>query len=221
VLFDLDGTLLMTSGAGARAMERAGKSVWGQAFSVASVNFGGSLDPVIIEEATSAAQLEFNGQKHLEFRAAYAAELRIELARPQARARALPGVLALLELLRASRLASVGLLTGNYEATGCQKLRAAGIEPTWFSPRVWGDAAPTRPGLVKRAMELERHSQASSVIVVGDTVRDVHCAKANGCRALAVATGSSSSRDLLEAGADLVVDDLSDPAPLLGMIAGT
>jgi phosphoglycolate phosphatase len=218
LLFDLDGTLLLTSGAGARAMERAGKAVWGEAFSISSVNFGGSLDPVIVQEAIGLARLEFDHAKHLEFRATYCAELRRELARPDTEAYCLPGILPLLEHLLASRIATVGLLTGNYEETGCQKLTRVGIDPAWFSPRIWGDAAPTRPDLVRVAMQREAHDTPESVIVIGDTARDVHCAKVNGCRVLGVATGPASREELLDAGADHAVDDLTDKTPLLEMI---
>lgn len=218
LLFDLDGTLLLTSGAGARAMDRAGKRVWGQEFDLSSVNFGGSLDPVIVREAIGLARLEFDHAKHLEFRELYCAELRRELARPNVEAYCLPGVLPLLEHLRAARSATLGLLTGNYEETGCQKLMRVGIDPAWFSPRVWGDAAPTRPDLVRVAMQRQEHATPENVIVIGDTARDVHCAKVNGCSVLGVATGPASREELLEAGADRVVDDLSDPTPLLDMI---
>jgi phosphoglycolate phosphatase-like HAD superfamily hydrolase len=219
LLFDLDGTLLLSSGAGARAMELAGKQVWGDSFSMASIDFAGSLDPVILSEATHQAGVELNFESHGRFRRCYDEQLRVELARPETRAYALPGVLSLLKQLMASKLATLGLLTGNYEETGCQKLSAVGINPNWFSPRVWGDEGPTRPDLVRVAMQRQAHHEPSSVVVVGDTTRDVHCAKVNGCRVVGVATGSCSIRQLLDAGADLAVPDLSDPSPLLALLA--
>lgn len=218
LLFDMDGTLLRTSGAGARAMERAGKHVWGEQFSLADINFGGSLDPVILRQATTSRKLHFDDDRHRHFRSTYSAELSIELARPESAA-ALPGVLTLLAHLREAACATIGLLTGNYEETGCQKLTAAGFDPRWFSPRIWGDAAPTRPGLVEHALRLHPDVRPEAVIVVGDTPRDVECAKVNGCRVLGVATGASSKQELALAGADVVVDDLVDPTPLFDLIA--
>ncbi|HEU5074887.1 MAG TPA: HAD hydrolase-like protein, partial [Polyangiaceae bacterium] len=82
----------------------------------------------------------------------------------------------------------------------------------------WGDAASTRPGLVRHALSLHPDVLPAAVIVVGDTTRDVECAKVNGCRVLAVATGATSKDELLQAGADIVVDDLADPAPLFTLI---
>ena len=217
LLFDMDGTLLRTSGAGARAMERAGKRVWGDEFTLVGINFGGSLDPVILRQAAVNANLEFDDDRHKNFRSVYSSELSLELGQADA-AEALPGVFALLTLLREAACATTGLLTGNYEETGCQKLTAAGFDPTWFSPRIWGDAAPTRPGLVEHALRLHPEVVPEAVIVVGDTPRDVECAKVNGCRVLGVATGASSRHDLVLAGADLVVDDLQDPTPLFSLI---
>ena len=219
LLFDLDGTLLRTSGAGARAMERAGRLVWGEQFTLAGVNFGGSLDPVILLEAATSANLEFDDDRHRRFRGVYSSELSLELARARS-AQVLPGVLELLEHLRQAACATIGLLTGNYEETGCQKLAAAGLDPNWFSPRIWGDAAPTRPGLVREALRLHPEVLPDNVIVVGDTTRDVECAKVNRCRVLGVATGASSKQELIEAGADVVLDDLSDPTLLLSLIEG-
>lgn len=215
----MDGTLLRTFGAGVRAMERAGKLVWGADFSLAGVNFGGSLDPVILQQAAATHNLEFDEHRHRHFRSAYCFELSLELAQVEA-ATALPGVFELLAKLREAACATIGLLTGNYEETGCQKLTAAGFDPSWFSPRIWGDAAPTRPGLVEHALRLHPEVLPNSVIVVGDTIRDVECAKVNGCRVLAVATGASSRDELVHAGADLVVDDLADPTPLFSLIEG-
>lgn len=219
LLFDLDGTLLRTFGAGARAMERAGKLVWGEQFSLAGVNFGGSLDPVILQQAAASFRLEFDDDRHRHFRSAYSAELSLELAQTES-VEALPGVFELLARLREAACATIGLLTGNYEETGRQKLTAAGFDPGWFSPRIWGDAAPTRPGLVEHALRLHPGVQPEAVIVVGDTTRDVECAKVNGCRVLAVATGASSKHELALAGADVVVDDLADPTPLFRLIEG-
>ena len=219
LLFDMDGTLLRTFGAGVRAMERAGKLVWGADFSLAGVNFGGSLDPVILQQATANYNLEFDEHRHRHFRSAYSSELSLELAQLEA-ATALPGVFELLAKLREAACATIGLLTGNYEETGCQKLTAAGFDPTWFSPRIWGDAAPTRPGLVEHALRLHPEVSPKAVIVVGDTIRDVECAKVNGCRVLGVATGAGTKDELVQAGADVVVDDLADPAPLFSLIEG-
>jgi phosphoglycolate phosphatase-like HAD superfamily hydrolase len=73
------------------------------------------------------------------------------------------------------------------------------------------------PGLFGR-MRGEGRADPRRVIIIGDTPRDVHCAKAHGCLCLAVATGGYSAQELRECGADVVLQDLSDPSLLLEMI---
>ncbi|MCC7205298.1 MAG: HAD hydrolase-like protein, partial [Phycisphaeraceae bacterium] len=103
------------------------------------------------------------------------------------------------------------------------KLTAVGLDPAMFHINALGDEADSRPALVPVAMRKFRDRFAADVdprrvIVIGDTPRDVHCAKANGCLALAVATGSHSEQDLRHAGADVTVPDLADPQPLLDLL---
>ena len=100
---------------------------------------------------------------------------------------------------------------------------AAGIDPELFRVQVFGDDAPDRTAMI--ALALERHGIASGcsvdpadVVVIGDTPRDVQCARENGCRSLAVATGGCSEDELCLAGADVTVPDLRDPAPLMRLM---
>ena len=216
LLFDLDGTLLLSSGAGRRAMERAGKKVFGNGFSLAEITFAGGLDPLILDQAVSAMGSSLDQPKHLEFRGIYASELTAELL--ISHTYALPGIPQLLRRLSAMPGVEVGLLTGNYRETGCMKLTRAGIDPACFEPTIWGDAAETRPGLVRVALDGSAHVAPQQVVVIGDTPHDVHCARVNGCRSVAVGTGSFTLEELSDAGADLALADLSDPRPLLRLI---
>lgn len=216
LLFDLDGTLLLSSGAGKRAMERAGKKVFGAGFSLAGIRIAGGLDPLIIRKALVAMGSTLDEQAHREFRSVYTEELTDELA--TADTYSLPGVAALLTRLADTPHVAVGLLTGNYRETGRLKLTRAGLDPDGFSPTIWGDQAPTRPGLVKKALAHSSHLQPDQVVVIGDTPHDVDCAKVNDCKSVAVATGSFTVEELSDAGADLALFDLSDPEPLLRLI---
>jgi phosphoglycolate phosphatase len=122
--------------------------------------------------------------------------------------------------LRADPRVTLGLLTGNYAETGAIKLRGVGIEPSWFPVQAWGDMAETRPLLVPVALrQLQTAVPAAEVVVIGDTLRDVECARANGCLCVAVGTGGATVEALRGAGADLVLEDLSDPGPLLRLLA--
>jgi phosphoglycolate phosphatase len=104
------------------------------------------------------------------------------------------------------------------------KLRAVGIDPGLFAVSVWGDEAPTRPGLVrvafgKYAALRGRSIDPGRVILVGDTPRDVEAAVTNGCVSVGVATGKYSMDALRHAGAHLVLKDLTDPSPIERVLA--
>jgi phosphoglycolate phosphatase-like HAD superfamily hydrolase len=220
LLFDIDGTLLLTERAGVQAMQAAGRALYGERFSLEKVDLAGRLDPHIWRDGLAQIGLEPSEELHASFQSAYERALEERLrARPTARA--LPGVLALLEHLRGLDDTTLGLVTGNYAATGSLKLRAAGIDPAWFPVAAWGgDGAHRRelpPVAMRRFAERAgRAIAAEHVVVIGDTPSDVDCARANGCRGVAVATGPSfSSAELRAHEPDLLLEDLSDSATLL------
>jgi phosphoglycolate phosphatase-like HAD superfamily hydrolase len=220
VLFDIDGTLLRAYGAGSRAMRRAAETLLGERCKGAQINFGGALDPWIFRQLAAHGGYHVDDARHTALRALYGALLVEELALADPPCQALPGVLDLLARMREERRATLGLLTGNYAETAALKLRAAGIDPSWFSIAAWGDMAGERHALVPVALsQAPERVGAEDVIVVGDTVRDVHCARANGSTCVAVATGGSSERELREAGAHVVLRDLRDAGPLLQLLS--
>jgi phosphoglycolate phosphatase len=222
VLFDVDGTLLLTGGAGLRAFERAAVELFGDRGWFVGIETAGGLDPLIFAEAASRRGLGDVALRHREFREAYLRILPDELARGGETVRALPGVVDSLERLRAAGLATLGLLTGNYAPAIPIKLEAVGIDPGWFEVTVCGEDAPTRPALVPVAIERcalrGPRVEAERILVVGDTPKDVHCARENGARALGVATGKYSVEELRTAGADVAVEDLRDPGPLFDLL---
>lgn len=217
LLFDLDGTLLLTHGAGVRSMQRAGQQVWGGSFSLDGVMIGGGLDPLILKQALSSLGHDLEHDAHERFKAMYLQELQQELTSNPS-AHALPGVPELLSQVRNHEGSLLGLLTGNYSSTGIAKLRAVNIEHSWFDISIWGDEADTRPGLVQVAMARAGNVTPERVVVIGDTPRDIDCAARNGCRSIAVATGGYSREELQDAGADLVLDDLSNASALWAFI---
>ena len=125
----------------------------------------------------------------------------------------------LIERLAKRSELTLGVLSGNYPETGRLKLAAAGLDPDRFTVCAWGSEAPSRPELIPVALERYRaHTgralPASSVVVIGDTPHDVACARAHGCRALAVATGGYTTEELAPAGADLVLASLAPAEPV-------
>ena len=127
---------------------------------------------------------------------------------------ACPGVLTLLTELQ-KRNVLMGLLTGNAKDVVPPKLDAAGIDPAYFRFGAYGDENQNRSELARMAIEragkiLGNDLQASQVLVVGDTPRDVECARDAGAASLVVATGEFSKEQLLESGPDFYMDDLVD-----------
>lgn len=223
LLFDLDGTILLTGGAGLRGMEQAGVQVFGERFSLERITTSGGLDPLIYAEALRLAGIEDGDGHHELFRDTYMRQLEANLATAGDRVHLLPGIEPLLGELRRHERAVLGLVTGNYTTAVPIKLRAVGVDPAWFEVTAFGDEASDRPGMVRLA--IERHHErfggrleGRDVIIIGDTPNDVNCAHANGCLCLGVATGMYSEEDLRRAGADVVVPDLSDPRQLYEMM---
>src|SRR5882762_2715271 len=223
LLWDIDGTLLLTNGAGMRGMARAGQKLYGDAFRWDGVQASGRLDPLILEDALARNGILPSEEGHRVFHDTYLVELAAELEHVGPGARTMPGIRdALAALLERSRsLGDVvqGIVTGNYTRAAPLKLRACGLDPAWFEVGAFGDEGRTRPDLVALALRRCRERFAwqpdpKSVIVIGDTPLDVECAHAHGCVAFAVATGLHGVDDLRAAGADIVVQDQSDPTPL-------
>lgn len=223
-LFDVDGTLLSCGGAGMRAMRRTAATLFGGRLSFDGVSPAGSMDSVLFREALERANAHELADEHPTFRARYLAELERSLEEGREGVRLFPGVREILAGVRGRNDVVLGMLTGNYGPAAALKLRAVGLEPEWFRVSAFGDEAETRPALVEVALERCRRLLGASVtgrdvVVIGDTPFDVACAAAHGCASLAVCTGRFSRAELEEAGATVVVDDLSDPRPLYALLA--
>ncbi len=113
---------------------------------------------------------------------------------------------ALLEWLAAREGVTLGLLTGNYEPVARLKLRRAGLGK-WFSsgPGGFGSDSEDRAALPAIARRRGGHAPREQTIVIGDTPRDIACARADGVRCVAVTTGQYAADELT--GADAVADD--------------
>lgn len=227
VLFDIDGTLLLTSGVGIQAMADAGRDLFGPSFSVDGIEFAGQLDPLLAARLFARHGIQPTTHNHANFRTRYRERLQI-LLQTTSRHRALPGVLPLLTELRLRDDIVVGLLTGNFAETGRIKLTACGINPEWFTIAAWGDDSPHDPPSRDHlpAVAMQRFTAAAGggghnngdgrpiaphrVVIIGDTPHDIACAKAGGCRSIGVATGKFTTHQLAASGADLALSDLSN-----------
>lgn len=226
LLFDIDGTLLLTGGAGARAMRGAFEAVFGVRGGMDRLTMAGRTDSFLLSAALGRAGLPDDDEAHARFRAAYVARLAVELDQPgEGRRGLMPGVEALLDATAAGPDLHAGLLTGNYREAARLKLARFGLEGR-FDWGAFGDDARDRHALLPIA--LARAAQAgvpgpdspSAVVVIGDTPHDVSCGRASGARVLAVATGPASADELAAAGADLVLPDLRDTTRVLAWLRG-
>lgn len=219
VLFDIDGTLLRSDGAGRAATRAALLEIFGTADGVDTLHFGGKTDWFIVSELVAGRAYAADDIARL--MPAYSAALARHLARALEHHRIwpLPGALAAVNALRARPATLLGLVTGNVRDTVGLKLRAAGYEPAWFAVGAYGSESPDRSevaalALQRAARHVQRSLHPSQAVIVGDTPADIACARAVGARAVAVATGFASRDELAAADPDYLLDDLS-ALPLL------
>lgn len=214
VLFDIDGTILRSNGAGRRAMVAALREVFG-ATGPEDHRYDGKTDPQIVREVM---RLEGHHDAHIDERmdalmTLYLARLQRELV--QADTFVYPGVRELLEALEARDDTILGLLTGNLREGAYAKLRAAGIDPGRFRVGAFGSDHEHRPELPALALqraqvELDMELEGDHLVVIGDTPADIECGRALGVRAIGVATGSYTVDELLEYGPHAVFETLAD-----------
>lgn len=225
LLFDIDGTLVLTGGAGARAMALAFESVCGVPDAFRDVHMAGRTDAWILTDAAAAHGIPPDSPALGRFRDAYLHHLVMELEKPGARKGVLPGVRELLDVLADRDDVYLALLTGNYEAAARIKLEYFDLW-RYFPCGAFGDDAPDRNGLLPKAVARIAACggpsfSAADAVVVGDTPLDVACAAFSGARSIAVATGSHSVEELRAAGADAVFEDLACTANVLAAILRT
>ena len=228
VLFDIDGTLLWTEGAGRRAIHRALVDEAGTAGPIEGYRFDGKTDPQIVRDLLSLAghPAAEDANRIDAVCRRYVEHLRAELANPAQTTKLMPGtrqLLAALEPHEAQHRALVGLLTGNVAPGAALKLRSAGLDPARFRVGAYGSDSARRADLpavaARRAAQLTRRPFAGAdVIVIGDTPDDVACGRPIGARSVAVATGSYDVAALRAAGAAYVFATLADTAAVLEAI---
>jgi phosphoglycolate phosphatase len=224
ILFDVDGTLVLSGGAGVRAMNRAFEALGGVGDAFAGVRMAGRTDQAIVLDVLSRLGLSLDESWHRRFRETYFACLREEIEHPAPEKRMMPGIRPLLDALVARDDVWMGLLTGNFEEGARIKLAHFDLAG-YFAWGAFAEDSADRNALVPIALARAAEQGAPGfardrVFVVGDTPLDVACARAAGVRAIAVATGPYDTGTLRASGADAVFADLSDGAAFLQAIAG-
>ena len=222
LLFDIDGTLILSGRAGLRALDRAFEEITGVANGFNGINAAGRTDGSLIEEAARRAGITIGGEARRALESRYFELLAREILLPgEGRKQVMPGVRPLIDALLGRDDTVLALLTGNFRTSARIKLEHFDL----WSPFQFGafaDDASDRnllvPVALQRAREAGHDPREERVIVIGDTPLDVACALAGGVRALGVATGSHGTGELRGAGAYEVFEDLSDTDRVLTVL---
>jgi phosphoglycolate phosphatase-like HAD superfamily hydrolase len=223
LLFDVDGTLLLTGRAGLRAMVNTFETLFGVPDAFEGVPMGGRTDSWLVSDALTRWGLPDTPENHARFRATYLSKLRTEIQLPGTGVKGLmQGVRPLLDAARARPHLHLALLTGNYREAAAIKLRYFDLGD-YFRFGAYSDDSADRNQLVPIARERAMahgvpDAACVRVVVVGDTPHDVTCAAVGGARSIGVATGGYTREELERAGADVTLDDLSDTARVLEVI---
>ncbi|MDQ3764292.1 MAG: HAD family hydrolase [Actinomycetota bacterium] len=217
LLFDIDGTLVSTGGAGAAAWKRAFAELHGIPADIGQFTDAGMTDPdvgattfeAVLHRKPTPHELAQLMQRRLEYLPETVADSRGY--------KVLPGVAERLrQLSRDGHL--LGLITGNCDGAAYIKLQRGGLD-RWFTFGAYAGARMDRADIVGVAVRrgeaiVGRDVPNEEIFVIGDTPLDIDAAHAVGCTAIAVATGHHDGAALRAAGADHVLETLQEELPL-------
>jgi len=225
VLFDIDGTILLTAGAGRRAITAALRSEVGDNAAFERIRFDGKTDPQIVAEMLEAAgqPAARDSERVRSLCQRYVQLLARELERPTSQTTLMPGVRPLLDRLDAEPRVVLGLLTGNVAEGAALKLSSGGLDPQRFRLGAYGSDAGHRDELPAIAAQraapfFGRVPSGTEIVIIGDTPADIACGTGVAARAVAVATGSYSVADLMACSPHALFEDLRDTERVLQAI---
>lgn len=222
VLFDIDGTLLLTNSTNRRILIDALMAVYGTEGSARSHSFAGKMDSVIIYEVLKEAGLN---ETHIAEKFPAVKNTYIDLVKKQLLAEdieLMKGIPELLSALSGRTDMVLGLLTGNFEGSGRHKLALPALNH-FFPFGAFADDASHRNELpaiaVERAHNLTGTKfKGEDVVIIGDTEHDIKCARTIGAKSIAVATGSYSAEQLSAYSPAALFDDFSDTERVVSSI---
>ena len=211
LLFDIDGTLLQSHGVGRRSVNAALEAVAGGTFDFSDIQFSGKTDQQIFGEVLEAAGrcgLDVSGAHADALGEAYAREMEARL--PEATVEALPGAVELVRQL-ADDGAEMGMLTGNLEPLAYLKIERIDLSARELPFGAFGSDDADRNALpavaaARASEQFGREVATTDLVIIGDTPRDIACAREAGARVIAVATGRYDADQLRDA--DVVLDSL-------------
>jgi len=216
ILFDIDGTLIDSGGAGVRSLDLAFRKVFSVLNAFQGISMAGKTDTQIIKEGLIKHGLSMDGNFDAIIEA-YLLYLREEIRNDGKHTK--PGIYEILEQLNPMEDIGLGLLTGNLEQGARIKLEPFDLNK-YFPSGAFGSDDEDRNKLLPFAVNrfekmFDKRIDIEKSIVIGDTPRDVECAHIYGAVCIGVATGPYSIHELTEAKADYVLKDLSDHMGLL------
>jgi phosphoglycolate phosphatase len=221
ILWDIDGTLIVSHGAGVRAMERAFTRRFGLPGDLGKIEWAGRTDTWITSEVLRHHGIPPTPQNCHDYLEAYLELLPGEL-RDGPQGQVLPGILELLETLHHRADIAQGLLTGNLRRGAEFKLTHYKVWH-YFEFGAFADDSPRRndlgPHALRRAHERHRHEFAPhDTFIIGDTPHDIECGKVIGARTIAVATGKHTVAELAAHAPTAVFPNFADTAAFLRVI---
>jgi phosphoglycolate phosphatase-like HAD superfamily hydrolase len=215
LLFDIDGTLIRSNGAGRLTLAYALEQLFGTCGPLDSYNMSGKTDPRIVTDLLTAVGIP---PKEIKRQLPAIYELMAEHGQKifkEKEMTACPGIPELLAELLTRDDVLLGLLTGNSQLTAPLKLSAAGIDPLQFKVGAYGSDALDRNELpaigMARANQLTGKTfNGTNTVIIGDTPADILCARAGKATAVAVASGWHASSTLAEYHPDHLFENLGD-----------
>ena len=215
ILFDIDGTLISTDGAGVKAFGRVFDEIFGLPNATKYMTFAGRTDRRLVREIFEANDIEPTDQNFQKFHQAYIKHLTRYL--PEGKTEPLSGVCQFIAAFRRQDPPPViGLLTGNRRCGAKLKLTHYNL---WreFALGAYGDQYDDRADVARDALQqgqsLIPGIRPEEILVIGDTERDIQCARTIGAKVLAVATGSSTVSELESFKPDWITKDLTHIHP--------
>lgn len=227
LLFDIDGTLIDSRGAGLGALERGlldAFDLHDRAESMPALDLAGATDSIVARTLFSAFGIADTPENRRLFYDTYVGHLTLALTEADAEAQPLPGALSLVEGLHTSSEHVLALLTGNVEPGARAKLRHYGLDH-FFGFGAFGDEGEHRNelgpiALTRAAKTLNRVFEPTEAVIIGDTPKDIACARAAGMYCIAVATGSVSEEELARHNPDWLLPQLPDLDAFLSLVEG-
>ncbi|MFP2931981.1 HAD family hydrolase [Pyxidicoccus sp. 3LG] len=225
LLFDIDGTLLSSGGAGRRAMDFAFEQLHGRRDACDSFSMAGMTDRAIVRKALGIIGAKDSSDDIDAVIAAYLTHLAHEVRKADDQSyRVFPGMREAVKEARARAGFAVGLGTGNVREGARVKLERVSIYDQ-FDFGGFGCDNEDRVELIRcgakaGAARLGVPVEECRVVVIGDTPKDVHAARGIGAECIGVGTGSYTAQDLLDAGADVAYPDFTHRDAMTVLLGG-